>query len=328
MRRCGYRLLMLAMSILCALPAWGACSTSSTSDSFGSVPSTRTDQAYQTRASGGLRCTGASLQFLDVSLVRATITGTTHDFGLVNAAGDRIPYRIYADAAFNDQLVANAQYDFIGLYALNLGGLFGGPDNSVPLYARTQPTRMLSAGVYRDVINIRWDYSVCTRVSLLGVCVGGREQDVVMVAVELTITITPDCLINAPDVRFGAAPLVSGFSEINQSLSLFCTRGSSFQVGLSQGSHPQSGERHMASSSGELLRYRILKPDGTPWRDVGSGQARSHLDADRNPGPGLGGAPGTGGDAQGFDYRAVIDADQTTPSPGVYTDQVVVTVQF
>lgn len=327
-QRSIFAVLLFWLSGLWSGSIWADCATSNTSGSLGSVPSTQTSQVYQTRVAGGLRCTGAVLQLLGSDTVTATLTGTSNNFALVNAAGDRLPYQVYGDAGFSEELSANTQYNFVDFYVLNLAGLFGGPNNNVPLFIRTRPTRQLSAGTYRDTLSLRWNYSVCTGLGALGLCVGrSRGNDII--ALELTMTVTPDCLINAPDINFGSAPLVSGFSEVNQSLSLFCTKGSTFQVGLSAGSNARSGERHMAGGSGELLRYRILKPDGTPWRDIGSGQARSHLDADLNPGPGLGGGPGvSGSQAQGFNYRAVIDPDQVTPSPGTYTDQVVITVAF
>lgn len=327
-RRFTAAVLLLWLIGLWSGSIWADCSTSNTSGSLGSVPSTQTDQVYQTRVAGGLSCTGAILQLLGSDTVNATLTGTRNNFALTNANGDRLPYRIYGNANFNEPLSVNSQYSFIDFYVLNLAGLFGGPDNNVPLFIRTRPTRQLSAGTYRDTIRLRWNYSVCTGLGALGICLG-RSRGNAIIALELTMTITPDCLIDAPDVNFGSAPLVSGFSELSQSISLFCTKGSSFQVGLSAGSNARGNERYMASSSGELLRYWILKPDGTPWRDVGSGQARSHLNANLNPGPGLGGGPGANGSlAQGFNYRAVIDPDQTTPSPGTYIDQVIITVQF
>ncbi|SPJ32931.1 Csu type fimbrial protein [Kushneria phyllosphaerae] len=320
--------IMLCFGIIYALPAQADCEVDSVSGSLGSVPSTQTGQSYQTQVAGGLGCSGAALQFAGNDRADATITGTSNNLALVNAAGDRIPYQIYGDSSFEDLLSIGAQTSFMDFNLVNIGGLFGGPENNIPLYIRTRPTRQISAGVYKDTIVVRWDYSVCTGAGAFGICLG-RSRGNKTASLDLTMTITPDCLINAPDISFGSAPLVSGFGEVNQSLSLFCTKGSTFQVGLSAGSHARSGERFMASSSGELLRYRILKPDRTPWRDINSGQARSHLDADRNPGLGLGGGPGiNGSQSQEFNYRAVIDPDQATPSPGTYTDQVVVTVEF
>lgn len=320
--------ILLGLSVLWPETGWAECMTSNNSGSLGSVPSTQTGQAYQTRVAGGLSCRGTSLQLQGSALARATITGTTHNFALVNGGDDRIAYGVYTDAAFSNQLQTNAQHDFVA-GAAGLTAVFSGPDNNVPLYIRTSPVRQLSAGTYRDTISLQWSYNQCIQLNLLGLCLARGGERNTTVFVELTMEITRDCLINAPDISFGSAPLVSGFGEINQSLSLFCTKGSSFQVGLGPGRNARSGERHMISSNGELLRYRILKPGGTPWRDIGSGQARSHLDADLNPGLGLGGGPGVGGSqAQGFGYRAVIDSDQPTPSPGTYTDQVVVTVQF
>ncbi|GHC25740.1 lipoprotein [Kushneria pakistanensis] len=321
--------LMLCAGALCALSVQADCSISNPVGSLGSVPSTQTGQPYQTRVAGGLSCTGTSLQLRAAARARATILDTSNNFALVNEAGDRIAYGLYSDAAFNNQLSGNTPYDFVGLYSSNLPELFSGPGGSVPLYVRTRPTQQLSAGTYRDVVRIQWEYNECIQLSLAGICLSRGTTRTAMALLELSMEITPDCLISAPNIRFGTAPLVAGFSTVSQSLSLFCTKGSSFQVGLSPGSNPLGGERHMVSSSGELLRYRILKPDGTPWRGIGSGLARGHLDADLNPGLGLGGGPGIGGSqSQGFSYRAVIDPDQPTPSPGTYTDQVVITVQF
>jgi spore coat protein U-like protein len=75
-----------------------------------------------------------------------------------------------------------------------------------------------------------------------------------------------DCVITAPPVNFGSAPLVSGFPAISQSISLLCSKNLSYTVGMGSGNAPQGGRRNMSSGSNRLA-YDIFKADNTVWGD-------------------------------------------------------------
>ena len=140
----------------------------------------------------------------------------------------------------------------------------------------------------------------------------------------MNMTVSNDCVITAPNISFGSAPVISAFATVTgQTINLACTKGSAYTVGLSDGQHPVSagGRRQMISGS-NYLAYDIFKSAGsTRWGSVGSAR-RSSTDAEVNPGNGL----GTG--SQIFNYNARIYTDQSTPPAGTYIDNVVLDVGF
>ncbi len=69
------------------------------------------------------------------------------------------------------------------------------------------------------------------------------------------MTVSNDCVITAPNISFGSAPVISAFATVTgQTINLACTKGSAYTVGLSDGQHPVSagGRRQMISGSNYL----------------------------------------------------------------------------
>jgi spore coat protein U-like protein len=134
--------------------------------------------------------------------------------------------------------------------------------------------------------------------------------------------VTNDCQITTPDINFASAPVVAGFGTVNQSLSVSCTKGSSYTVGLNDGQNVANGRRRMKSAANNYLAYDIFKSAGTVrWGSSGAAR-RSSTDADVNPGA------GTGTGSQVFNYNAKVYTDQATPPAATYSDSVILDVQF
>lgn len=325
-RRIRAGLAVLAM-LLIAAPAMADCYGGTSDGSLETVPSTQTGQSYTTVVGGGLVCDGSTLALLHTPTFIVTLTGTTHDLALENGQGDRIPYTVYLDDSYQTPLAIGQTINLSDVQVLDLLNLFTAPNGSVPFYIRTSPARFLSAGTYTDTLHTRWYYQVCSGVAIGGLCIG---QDSGTIAADIVISqqITRDCLFTAPDINFGSAPLVTGFAPVHQTLALYCTKGSTYQVELGPGLHGDAGQRYMASGD-DRLAYDIYQPDGTRWGEAANGQARASTSADTRPGPGLGGGPGVGAStAQGFNYTARIEPDQPTPPAGHYSDRILVTVRF
>lgn len=334
-----HRICRLLAGLLAVLPGlaaaqtYGNCIVSTASPSLGSMSSFAIAAgAQQASGASGLACTSPSLiglSFMKVAVVSSTFTLTG------GAANQAIPFTVSATPD-GPPLGVGAEQDFSAL-ELDVLGLFGGPGGSLPLYFRTVPTAGLRAGTYTGSVNLRWYFSVCTGIAVLctfsnspGFTRGLLNLSVsswgsgVPVSVNLTLVVENDCALAAPALDFGTAPLAASFPEVTRTITVRCTTGAAYTVGLGDGNHFSAGARRMRrGATSDYLRYEIYQGPGSNDRwGSAAGERRSSAGADANPGV---------YDAtteQGFTYRARIDPSQDTPPTGVYTDNIVVDVQF
>lgn len=324
----GWRqaLLGLLASVM-ALTAQALCTTVSTSPAgFGTVSSIllRTTSQPASTTNAGLSCTGSLLSVLASNdHFYATITSSTS--GLVGPTGDVISYTLYANNSTSYPITRGVQFDFARNSIIDLLGLLGSPTvaKTVPIYLGTLTGSNVAAGIYTESLSIFWSWNYCAGIGALGACLG-RDIGSGTQSLTVNMTVSNDCVITAPNISFGSAPVINAFATVTgQTINLACTKGSAYTVGLSDGQHPLSagGRRQMISGS-NYLAYDIFKSAGNSrWGSVG-GARRSSTDAEVNPGNGL----GTG--SQVFNYNARIYTDQSTPPAGTYVDNVVLDVGF
>lgn len=324
----GWRQAMAGLlASMLALSAQALCTTVSTAPAgFGTLSSilVRTTSQPASTTNAGLSCTGSLLSLLASSdHFYATITSTTS--GLVGPTGDVIGYTLYANNSTSYPITRGVQFDFARNSIIDLLGLLGSPTvaKTVPIYMGTITGSNVAAGIYTENLSIFWSWNYCAGIGALGACLG-RDIGSGTQALTVNMTVSNDCVITAPNISFGSAPVVSAFATVTgQTINLACTKGSAYTVGLSDGQQPVSaGGRRRMISSGNYLAYDIFKSAGnTRWGSVGSAR-RSSTDAEVNPGNGL----GTG--SQIFNYNARIYTDQSTPPAGTYVDNVVLDVGF
>ncbi|MFT4054739.1 MAG: spore coat U domain-containing protein [Novosphingobium sp.] len=228
----------------------------------------------------------------------------------------------------------------VDLSTTALLGLFSGPNNSIPLYVRTTPTSGLAAGTYTGTVALRWYFSVCT-IGALNACAGtsnspGATRSGLLgpltswgtgapVTVTVTLNVLPDCQITAPDLAFGTAPLAGSFNPVTRTISVRCSFGSSYTVGLGNGQNFSGTRRMREGTSANYLNYEIYRGNSVSagrWGSAITAERRSSAAADTNPGI------YDGSTLQGFTYRAVIDPAQTTPAAGTYADTIIVDIAF
>lgn len=148
---------------------------------------------------------------------------------------------------------------------------------------------------------------------------GYVRYDTVATTMQLNLTVTNDCItINAPNVNFGSAPLVKNFPAISQAVSIICTKGSSYTVGINNGSYANGNVRNMASGNNRLS-YEIYKASTTNrWGSVGTERWTSSASSSTS----------SDGLLRTYNYTAVVLPSQSTPPAGTYTDTVVVDIAF
>lgn len=320
-----YSLALLA-SLVFAAQARAACSVVSTVPAgFGSVSSmtVRTAAQASSTTNAGLSCGETLISLLAASdHFYATITSATS--GMVGPTGDVIGYTIYANNSTSYPIARGTQFDFASNNIAQSLGLVSGPGNkTVPIYLGSITGSNVAAGVYSETLSIFWNWNYCAALGAGAICLM-RDIGTGTASLTVSMTVTNDCQITAPNISFGSAPVVSGFSAVTgQTINIACTKGSAYTVGLSDGQNPASagGRRQMISGS-NLLAYDIFKSATTTrWGSVTTAR-RASSTAEVNPGNGL----GTG--SQIFNYNAKIYTDQNTPPGGTYIDNVVLDVGF
>lgn len=319
--------------VFAATPAQAACTTSGSTISLGSEGSyTVAASAISGSGSSGLSCT-AAFTLATIMYVKVKVESST--FTLTGPGGQTIPFTL-AQTAGGSALTAGSEVDYTTTAILS--GLFTGPSSSIPLYITTATTNGLTAGTYTGTVSLRWYYSVCTT-ALAGACTGYSESPGinritvplgnwgtgVPVTVNITLDVLADCQITAPNVAFGAAPLVSSFSPVTRTISVRCSKDSSYTVGLSNGANFSGTRRMRQGATSNYLAYEIYRGTTSStgrWGSAVAGERRSSGTADSNPGT------YDASTLQGYTYSAAIDTAQPTPAAGNYTDTVIVDIAF
>ena len=306
--------LLLGLAAL-ASPAARACTMTETGAAL-TASSLRVLSGAAVTGSGtfSFNCSGNLVGLLTGPTLKATLQPSVSGLTLKNGS-NTIGYQIYSSAGTSSPYVG-------GLIAINLSGtslltvLTNGVGNSVPIHIVTTPGANVPAGTYSDTVQLTWDYrNICEGLlGIGGICVGFPNNGATTRSLTINLTVTNDCTITAPPVNFGSAPLVSGFATVSQNISLVCSKGMAYTVGMSNGTDPSNGRRRMSSGSNRL-EYDIFKVDNSVWGPLGSARANGPALAD-------------GVSQQTIGYTARVYTDQATPPVGVFSDSVVVDVSF
>jgi spore coat protein U-like protein len=313
----GYYLILILAGILFLPRCYAACTTGSSTTSFGSQNSFTIASTAQTVESGtGFACTGSALSLASTNTITATISSTTNASGstpqLYNSDTDTyLPYSICSDSSCSSTYSIGDTITWSSTTLVGLLGLFNASDGTLPLYLQTSTGSNLPAGTYTDTINISWSYSICF-VGVAGIC--SYTTGTATSTITVTLVVTNYCYIDsAPDVDFGTAALPVGFSTISSAISVRCTLDASYSVNLAS-SNAESGDwRQMSSSvdgSTYYLQYQLALSSGTLWSSSSDYSAT-----------------GTGS-SQSIAYTATINSSQSAVPAGSYSDTVTVTVTY
>ena len=231
--------LALAAGALFA-PEARACTTATANIDLGSHSSYSVAATVQQGSgSAGLQC-DILLAALTTHYVGLRVDASS--FILSGPGGSQIAY--IASLAPNGTPLAVGSFQ--NLSSTSLLSLFGGTNNSIPIYVRTAAAPGLRAGTYTGTIDLRWYYSVCS----LGValCLSysnspGFVRPVpiitainwgtgVAVRVNVELRVENDCLITAPDLDFGSAPLAGSFDPVTRTILIRCSAGADSNAGV------------------------------------------------------------------------------------------------
>jgi spore coat protein U-like protein len=131
----------------------------------------------------------------------------------------------------------------------------------------------------------------------------------------VTANVPPTCRVTATDLNFGSVSLLAGQHDASTTLAPTCTNGTAYQVGLNGGVSGATDPTQRRMSKGtEFVTYGLSRDAARAQPYAGT------LGSDTLAGTGTGLAQSTAV------YGRV--PPQATPSPGTYTDTIVVTVTY
>lgn len=130
-------------------------------------------------------------------------------------------------------------------------------------------------------------------------------------------TVLGICTIDPATLDFGSYDSTANV-DVAASITVRCTQGSSYWVGLGLGSNPAGATRQMASGGVSFLAYEL-------YRDAGRTQIWDN--ADPAPAPPHSSAGNPGYSAYATPVYGRIPLGQVVPM-GAYTDSVTMTVNF
>lgn len=311
------------------------CTTRNDNASFGSLPSPNvaTGGSASVQASGGAGCS-VGFDSARNSRLRVQLEAGSPQ-ALTDGAGNYIPFAVRPFTSTSPVLTPGS----ITAETINptLTSNYG-----FPLYFTLLPAGEVPAGIYSATLTVRWYWLTCME-SIVGLCTNRWDMSSGLQCnywgctygvsnwgtgeagtVRVTVTVTPDCTLQTSDINFGSAPLAGSFAPVTSSLSIRCTKGSAYTVGMSMGNQPADELRRMKNSaSNDYLKYQIFKQmNGTErWGPEGN-ERRASETADS-------GAQSLDGTTfQNFQFRAQVVPEQPTPPAGSYSDNVIVDVRF
>jgi spore coat protein U-like protein len=140
----------------------------------------------------------------------------------------------------------------------------------------------------------------------------------------VTITVTASCTINAATLTFPSTPgtnLLSGAVTGSTTVSVTCTSGSPYSIGMSNGANYSGTTRQMASG-GNLIGYGLYVDAAYthPWT-TGASNSSCTTTNDCYLGTGS-------GSAQSVNIYGQVPTVATAPPSGTYSDTVTMTITY
>lgn len=309
------QLLCLLFGTACAVAQ--SCSFSVTTVNFGNVD-TLSGAAVDTTGTVNINCNGGVLGAnfricLNINAGSGGATsGTRH---LRNASNAALNYNFFQDAARSVPWGSVEQTALGNPVAVNLTApALGSASTTRTIYGRVLGSQQgRTPGLYTSAFSgtqVRFNYSTyittpqqCTTVT----------QNATRPTFNVQANVIPNCRVTAQNINFGNHGVLDTQVDANGGLGVTCTPGTAYTVGLNNGlSGTGPTARRMMLGSRSVV-YGLYKDAARsqPWGNSG-GTLTS----------------GTGaGTAQNLTVYGRVPA-QTTPSPGTYTDTVVVTVTY
>lgn len=132
---------------------------------------------------------------------------------------------------------------------------------------------------------------------------------------QVTAEVVASCNVSASTLSFGQYnPLSTGAHTGNSTVTVKCSNGASYDVGLDSGLNEDAGQRRMSDGAAAFLSYNLFQDAGRTiaWGDQVATDTLSDT--------------GSGSNQEHQIYAAI--PEQAAASVGNYTDTVTVTVTY
>ncbi|MFO1185547.1 MAG: spore coat U domain-containing protein [Bauldia sp.] len=295
-----------------------SCSASVSDINFGTVDLLQ-GSAVDTTATVSISCNGITLAGVRVCpYIGNGSGGRDSSYRHLQGAGSAVAYQLYTDAArtivWGDATLGFGSYPTVD-FAGNAGGT-GTGSTTLTLYGRIPAGHApVAADDYSSNFTVAdTDFEYGTNDLSLPACSAAQIlSGSVNPTFAASAAIEKDCVVSAGNVSFGTHGLLSSSLTSSGVVTVKCTPATDYSVALSNGNNGASpGERKMKNGS-ETVTYGLYRDTGRTnlWGDTAGFLAS---------------ATGSGAN-QNFTVYGLVPA-QPTPSPGNYTDTVVVTVTY
>lgn len=324
-------LIILVFSACYSVMGLANCTLSELTASFGSVTSFVAGTTVSTTSAiGNINCDSKKIDGLQsIDSISFSLTAASNVFGthaVMTRQGDTsnhyIPLQLCLTPECHSEMTPGGRaitWDFQQLLSLSQHSI---GNVAIPFYLRTLlPVQPMEAGTYTARLNVAVSWRFCTTsVMAEEPCPLNRlQEETGIISMAVNLTVINDCrTITAPNINFGSAPLVSEFSTVTQSISIACTKGSTYSIGFNDGENAVSHIRNMISGN-RRLSYEIYKGRTTERWGANSSERMSSANANSISNDGM---------IRTFNYTSKILTTQATPEEGNYNDNVVVDVAF
>ena len=311
---------LAAWLALAASPAFAqSCSFSITNLDFGTINLTA-NATFTSTATFSASCTGAANATVRTCPNLDTGSGgsTTGSPRFLLSGGTQLNFNIYQDGAYTSVWGSNL-WGSAGSYpsptidvALNGSG---NGSASQTLFGQVWAGQQAApAGVYSSSFS-GTQSSVAYAYSTVGTCSTIGSSHATSAPFTVTATNVTICSVNASTLNFGSAGVLRSALDATSSIAVTCTNAAPYTVALDGGLAGVANPTQRKMSQGaEQITYGLYQDAGRamPWGDSA----------------GVNTMAGTGsGLAQNFTVYGRVPA-QSTPSPGTYSDTVVVTITY
>jgi spore coat protein U-like protein len=312
MRGVAVRLAVIAFTASVLLLLFGpeeaqaqSCSASVTTVDFG-TPQLLTGASVDVTGTATISCSNIGNNDMRVCASFEAGSGGTSGTSrtLAGPSGATILYNVYSDAA-RTQRWGSRTNSSLGSPASIYITENGSPTVSATVYGRlVSPQPTAPPGTYTSTVSTTFRF-----VDDEASCGGSTEMIDRNPSFVVRAELQPYCVLGVQNLDFGREGVIDKPIDVASSLSVTCTKTTSYTVSLSAGGSGDETARRMARA-GRYVSYQIYKDSGRlqPWTTTGAG--------------------GTGtGLAQTVSVYGRVPA-QATPPPGTYTDTIIVTVTY
>ncbi|ALM52420.1 spore coat U domain-containing protein [Halomonas huangheensis] len=291
------------------------CSFSVTNVNFGTV-NTLAGGVVDTTGTVNVTCNSTLGATFRVCLnLNAGVGGATSGIRhMTGPGGSRLDYRLYKDAARATPWGSRTLTTLGTPVALQLSvPILGSVSTTRTIYARVAGNQQAAPpGTYTSTfsggqVEFNWRASGTTDCNAL-------TRNPTRPSFNVQAIVAPNCNVTAQDINFGDHGVLDTEVSATGAISVNCTSGTTYNIGLNNGLNGDGPTQRRMSLGDQAITYGLYRDaaHSQPWGNT--------IGSDTVSGAGVGGE-------QNLSVYGRVPA-QMTPSPGTYSDTVVVTVTY